>query len=47
VRQLNSVPAIRVANFEYLRSGERNPGGVSYNNGFQMTTGVVLRLGTW
>ncbi len=33
--------------FEYLRSGARNLGGVAYNNGFQMTTGMVLRLGTW
>ncbi|HEY1495764.1 MAG TPA: hypothetical protein VGF49_14530, partial [Candidatus Solibacter sp.] len=45
--KLNSALAIRVANFEYLRSGARNLGGVAYNNGFQMTTGMVLRLGTW
>jgi len=25
----------------------RNLGGVAYNNGFQMATGMVLRLGTW
>jgi len=35
------------ANFEYLRSGARNLGGVAYNNGFQMITGMVLRIGTW
>ena len=45
--KLNSALAIRVANFEYLRSGARNLGGVAYNNGFQMTTGMALRLGTW
>lgn len=45
--KLNSALAIRVANFEYLRTGARNLGGVAYNNGFQMTTGMVLRLGTW
>ncbi|MCU1237902.1 MAG: hypothetical protein JWP63_5869 [Candidatus Solibacter sp.] len=45
--KLNSALAIRVANFEYLRSGARNLGGVVYNNGFQMTTGMVVRLGTW
>jgi hypothetical protein len=45
--KLNSALAIRIANFEYLRSGARNLGGVAYNNGFQMTTGMVLRLGTW
>ena len=45
--RLNSALAIRVANFEYLRSGARNLSGVAYNNGFQMTTGMVLRIGTW
>jgi opacity protein-like surface antigen len=45
--KINSALAVRVANFEYLVSGKQNLGGVPFNNGFQMSTGMVLRLGTW
>jgi len=41
--KLSPALAIRVANLEYLRSGARLVSG----NGFQMTTGMVLRWGTW
>jgi hypothetical protein len=44
---LNSALAFRVANLEYLRSQLPVMGGVSYNHGFQMSTGLVLRIGTW
>ena len=39
--RLNPALAIRVAKFEYLRSGGRQVGG------FQLSTGMVLRWGTW
>ena len=43
--QLHPALAIRVANIEYLRSGARI--GTGSGGGFQMTTGMVLRWGTW
>jgi hypothetical protein len=45
--ELNSALAFRVANLEYLRSQLPVMGGVSYTHGFQMSTGLVLRIGTW
>lgn len=39
---LNAAVAIRVAGVEYLRSNLK-----PYNNGLQVTTGIVLRIGTW
>jgi hypothetical protein len=45
--KLNDALAIRVANFEYLYSTMHPVNGASYANGFQFTTGMVLRLGTW
>jgi hypothetical protein len=41
--KLNPALAIRVASVEYLKSG----GGAPAGSGFQMTTGMVLRWGTW
>jgi hypothetical protein len=41
--RLNPAVAIRVASLEYLHGGA----GVVSGNGFQMTTGMVLRWGTW
>jgi hypothetical protein len=41
--QVSPAVAIRVANLEYLHSGARTLNG----SGFQMTTGMVLRWGTW
>jgi hypothetical protein len=44
--KLNDALAIRVVNLEYLYSKVHPVNGASYENGFQFTTGVVLRLGT-
>ena len=41
--RLNSALAIRVASLEYLRGSARSRPG----SGFQMSTGIVLRWGTW
>jgi hypothetical protein len=41
--KLNPAVAIRVASFEYLRADR----GITNASGFQMTTGMVLRWGTW
>jgi hypothetical protein len=45
--KLNEALAIRVASIEYLRSSVERVGGMSYGSGLQVTTGMVLRLGTW
>jgi hypothetical protein len=39
--------AVRVAGLEYSRSTLGTLGGLGYSKGFQITTGLVLRLGTW
>ena len=43
----NEALAFRVASIEYMRSSVGTLGGLSYANGLQVTTGIVLRLGTW
>ena len=45
--RLNRALAIRLAGLEYSRATIGNLGGMSYSGGFQVTTGMVLRLGTW
>jgi hypothetical protein len=45
--KLTDALALRVASVEYQRSTIPAVGGVPYNNGLQVTTGMVLRLGTW
>jgi hypothetical protein len=45
--KLNEALAIRVARVEYLRSSVTSLGGLPYSSGLQVTTGMVLRLGTW
>jgi len=45
--KLSDALAVRVASLEYLRSSVGRVGGMPYSNGLQVTTGVVLRLGTW
>ena len=45
--KLNAALALRVANLEYLRSTIGKLGGMAYSNGLQLTTGLVVRLGTW
>lgn len=45
--KLNDALAIRVANLEYSRSTVSKLGALGYSSGFQFSTGMVLRLGTW
>lgn len=45
--RLNRALALRIAGVEYTRSGVGNLGGLSYANGVQLTTGLVLKMGTW
>jgi hypothetical protein len=45
--RLNNALAIRVAGVEYSRTTIANLGGLSYGHGLQVSTGMVLRLGTW
>jgi hypothetical protein len=45
--KLNDALALRVLNLEYLYSTVHPVNGTAFENGFQFTTGVVLRLGTW
>ncbi len=45
--KLSDAFAIRIANLEYSRSTLARLGGLSYSSGFQFSTGMVLRLGTW
>ena len=45
--KLNDALALRIANVEYLRSRAPSIGNVPYGSGFQMSAGMVLRLGTW
>lgn len=49
--RLNPALALRLASIEYARSWARIPGSVtegrSYNQGLQLSTGVILRMGTW
>jgi opacity protein-like surface antigen len=45
--KLSNAIAVRVAGLEYSRSTVANVGGMNYSHGFQISTGMVLRLGTW
>ena len=45
--KLNNALAIRVASVDYNRSWSGNLNGVSYRQGLQFSSGVVLRIGTW
>jgi hypothetical protein len=45
--KLNAALALRVASIEYLRSNAGPLGGLSSSNGFQVSTGMILRIGTW
>ncbi len=44
---VNDALAIRVAGLEFSRSTVAALGGLGYSTGFQVSTGMVLRLGTW
>ncbi len=49
--RLNPAFAFRLASVEYARSWAGNPknsiDGRTYNQGLQLSTGVILRMGTW
>src|SRR6266550_1466067 len=45
--KLNNAFAIRVVNLDYMYSWLHPVAGTDYNQGVRLTTGVVLRIGTW
>ena len=45
--KLSPALVFRVASLEYSRSYVTANGGLSYANGVQVTTGMVLQVGTW
>jgi hypothetical protein len=45
--KINNALAFRVANLEYSHSWTQDLNGMNYQNGLQVTTGLVLRMGTW
>jgi hypothetical protein len=45
--KINNALALRVARLEYSHSWTQDMNGINYQNGLQLTTGLVLRMGTW
>ena len=45
--KVNRAIAVRLASVEYTRSWARQLRGTAPPTGFQVTAGVVLRMGTW
>jgi hypothetical protein len=45
--KINNALAFRVASLEYSHSWTQDLNGINYQNGLQLTTGLVLRMGTW
>lgn len=45
--KLSAALVFRVASVEYSRSYVTPIRGLTYANGVQVTTGMVLRVGTW
>jgi hypothetical protein len=45
--RLNRALALRVASIEYRRAFLTAPDGRDYSGGLRVTTGIVLRMGTW
>ena len=45
--KLNKAVALRVGNVDYIHSWLHPVAGVDYNQGVRITTGIVLRIGTW
>ena len=45
--KINNALAFRVASLEYSHSWTQDLNGINYQNGLQVTTGLVLRMGTW
>ncbi len=44
---VNRALAVRVANIDYTRSWLGNVNGTNFERGFRLSTGIVLRIGTW
>jgi hypothetical protein len=44
---LNRALAVRIANVDYTRSWLGDLNGRNFDHGFRVSTGLVLRLGTW
>ena len=45
--RLNQVMALRVANLDYVRSWLSPLNGYDFTQGYRISTGLVLRIGTW
>jgi hypothetical protein len=45
--KLNDALSYRVADLEYFHSWDKELNGLNYQHGLQLTTGLVLRIGTW
>ncbi|MBM3787676.1 MAG: hypothetical protein FJW30_25250 [Acidobacteria bacterium] len=45
--RLNPVLALRLGTVEYTRSWIAPLDGLSYNRGLQLSSGIILRMGTW
>lgn len=45
--KLNRALGVQLANLEYVRSWLGNLSGISLKQGFRLSTGLVLRVGTW
>ena len=45
--QANRAVAIRLATVEYMHTWASVPGSSNGNRGFQISAGMVVRLGTW
>jgi hypothetical protein len=46
-RKLNGALALRIAGFDYSRSWMRPLEGMDRSANLRLTTGLVLRMGTW
>ena len=44
---LNRALALRVANLDYTRSWLGDLNGRNFDHGLRLSTGIVLRIGTW
>jgi len=44
---LNRALALRLGNFDYVRSWMGHLNGVDFDHGFRFSSGLVLRIGTW
>jgi hypothetical protein len=45
--RLHPALAVRVANLEYVHSWLRQVNGANFDQGFRVSGGIVLRIGTW